>query len=323
MLLIVTNQHDATADFLEEKVKATNLPYARFNTEEFPLQVCCTCRDPNDKAIGTLEFPDGKKCNLEDIGSIWWRRPYLIESTALEGIEDEEARRFAKLQIREVLEHVWGFLADRCRWVNNPDDNRRAESRILQMKIAKEIGFAVPATIITNVPRHIVRFFSENSGTGVVHKVMRRTAFFQEGKMRGFYTQPLTETDVQHANDVVLAPVYLQSLIEKKSELRVTVIGNRVFTARIKSCETPNEKLDWRRIPPEKQAWEAASLGKTFERSCTELIQALNLLFGTIDFAVTPQDELVFFEVNPNGQWAWLEMQLGLPMRDAFLELFF
>ena len=32
---------------------------------------------------------------------------------------------------------------------------------------------------------------------------------------------------------------------------------------------------------------------------------------------------MFFLEVNPTGEWAWLEVAVGLPMRDAFLRLFF
>ena len=42
-----------------------------------------------------------------------------------------------------------------------------------------------------------------------------------------------------------------------------------------------------------------------------------------MDVAVTPDDRLVFFEINPSGQWAWLEIEAEIPMSDAFLDLFF
>lgn len=53
------------------------------------------------------------------------------------------------------------------------------------------------------------------------------------------------------------------------------------------------------------------------------LVQKLGLLYGAIDLALLEDDSYVFFEINPNGQWGWLEMQVGLPMRRALLNLLF
>lgn len=322
MLLIVTNRYDATADFLEEKISKANLSYARFNTEEFPLQVGLKCGFTDGVIDGTFSFPTGMTCRFDDVSAIWWRRPYLIEATALAEIEDDEAKRFASLQIKDTLEGVWGIFANRpCLWVNNPADNRRAESRLWQMEVASRLGFTVPATIISNEPKQIVDFFLECERL-VVHKVIRRTAFFFDGKMYGFYTKPFAKENLDHVDTAQLAPVYLQKLIEKRFELRVTVVGENVFTARIDSQEPSLETTDWRRIPAEKQKWEVFNSGKDFEKKCVQLIKSLNLKFGTIDFAITPSGEMVFFEVNPNGQWAWLEIQIGLPISEAFLKLF-
>jgi len=48
-----------------------------------------------------------------------------------------------------------------------------------------------------------------------------------------------------------------------------------------------------------------------------ELVARLGLRFGAIDIIVTPDDRYVFLEINPNGQWLWIEEETGLPIRDA------
>ena len=53
------------------------------------------------------------------------------------------------------------------------------------------------------------------------------------------------------------------------------------------------------------------------------MLYDLGLVYGAFDFIRTPDDDLVFLEVNPTGEWAWLEDQLGFPMRDAFIHLFY
>jgi glutathione synthase/RimK-type ligase-like ATP-grasp enzyme len=53
------------------------------------------------------------------------------------------------------------------------------------------------------------------------------------------------------------------------------------------------------------------------------MLSILNLQYGAFDFIEKPDGELVFLEINPTGEWAWLENALGYPMRSAFIELFY
>ena len=316
MLLIVSVTSDVTADFLEKKITERNLPCARFNTEHFPLEISLSC-EHSGKTHGKLKMDGGRVIELSDIRSIWWRRPYQIEPTSLRCIEGEEARRFALLNTRETLNQVWDFLLDRCLWVNYPLNNRRAESRLLQMEVAKSVGLSSPMTLVSNAPEQITQFWESLKGR-VVIKALRRTAFFSDGEMYGFYTSPFLESHLKCVNNARLGPVFLQELVEKKTEFRVTVIGSRVFAAAME-CDS----VDWRTIRTENQVWRPFSLDPNLARMCLEVVRKLSLNFGTLDIALMNSGKPVFFEVNPNGQWAWLEIQNGIPMSEAFIELFF
>ena len=50
------------------------------------------------------------------------------------------------------------------------------------------------------------------------------------------------------------------------------------------------------------------------------LLGRLDLPFGAFDFAVTPDEEWVFLEINPNGQWGWIEDHTGLHITDAIVD---
>ncbi len=49
------------------------------------------------------------------------------------------------------------------------------------------------------------------------------------------------------------------------------------------------------------------------------LVRELGLVTAAIDLVVTPEGDHVFLELNPSGQWAWLETGTGLPMTDALV----
>lgn len=51
-----------------------------------------------------------------------------------------------------------------------------------------------------------------------------------------------------------------------------------------------------------------------------DYVRSFGLSFGVIDSIITPDDEFIFLEINPNGQWAWLEHKTGLNISQAFAE---
>jgi glutathione synthase/RimK-type ligase-like ATP-grasp enzyme len=52
------------------------------------------------------------------------------------------------------------------------------------------------------------------------------------------------------------------------------------------------------------------------------LVKKLGLEFGALDLIVTPDNEYVFVEINPNGQWAWIQQLCPeIPMRETLTDL--
>ncbi len=101
--------------------------------------------------------------------------------------------------------------------------------------------------------------------------------------------------------------------------MRATFIGRHCFAAAI----TGDDKLvDWR-DPDLEISYCAINLDSGVQKMCREMLGRLGLVYGAFDFVLTREGELVFLEVNPTGEWAWLENRLGFPMRDAFIELFY
>jgi glutathione synthase/RimK-type ligase-like ATP-grasp enzyme len=101
------------------------------------------------------------------------------------------------------------------------------------------------------------------------------------------------------------------------------VVGTRVFAAEIRSQDSQRQQTDWRHRPEYGQSrfYAVHSLPANVARQCVHLVKALNLTFGALDLILTPDDRYVFLEVNSNGQWAYIENILGLPISDAIAEL--
>ena len=68
-----------------------------------------------------------------------------------------------------------------------------------------------------------------------------------------------------------------------------------------------------------KLKFQQTEIPKSIELKCIELVKRLELKFGAIDLIKDKNDNFVFLEINPNGQWAWIEMDTGLQISDAII----
>ena len=89
----------------------------------------------------------------------------------------------------------------------------------------------------------------------------------------------------------------------------------------IGSQASPDSEVDWRRGDVDRLDHWIEELPGEVARQCIELVADYGLLFGAIDLARRADGKYVFFELNPNGQWAWLEHRTGLPLRARLADL--
>jgi len=142
--------------------------------------------------------------------------------------------------------------------------------------------------------------------------------FVDESDAYSVYTRRVT-ADSFEAEVVKTCPVLLQEEIARIADVRATFIGPRCFVVDIQGDAS---LVDWR-DPDLSVSYSASSLGNEVELMCRAMLDKLGLIYGAFDFVRTPEGELVFLEVNPTGEWAWLEDRLGFPMRDAFIQIFY
>lgn len=202
-------------------------------------------------------------------------------------------------------------------WVNPPDAAISAGRKIIQHKLATEIGMKTPSTIFTNDPRSIRRFMEQHGGK-IVYKTFQASSW-QNADERWFsFTALLTESGLVEDALLRATPGIYQEVVPKDHELRITVMGNHVFAIKIFPQETDSGALDWRKS--DTLRFEPSELNPSVKEGCIALLKRLGLVFGCIDFIVTPSGEHIFLEVNEMGQFLFLEQQTGLPLIDALAE---
>ena len=314
MILVVTNRRDHTADFGVVEMQRRGVPYFRFNTEDFPHATRTSLRFDSEGISGDLATTKGT-LRLEDIHSVWFRRP-LMPTPAREIVEPR-ARRFSCVESHEYIEGLWKTMD--CFWVSRPDRIRTAESKLLQLKVAQQLGFSIPKTLVTSDPDEAREFLA---GTNkAVYKPLRQSRLeYEQGTMLVF-TNVVRDFHASELERVKYAPCLFQEYVPKRLELRLTVFGTEVFATEIHSQATEHAKDDWRRSPARALPHRTHALPHDVKARCIRLLKRLGLAFGAIDMVLTPQGEYVFLEINPNGQWAWIEQRTGQPMSRSLVDL--
>lgn len=144
----------------------------------------------------------------------------------------------------------------------------------------------------------------------------------ESGRPTAFFTQRLEREAVrERLGRIKNCPLILEEYVEKKVELRITVVGSKIFTCAIHSQLNEKTKVDWRRYDIPNTPHKVYELPAEVESKCVELLKRLSLQFGALDMIVTPDGEYVFLEINPAGQWLWIEELTKLPITDALVDL--
>jgi len=280
----------------------------------FPTDMNLSVECHGDKTRSVVRV-DGRELDLACVSAVWWQRPRSAEASSLIA---PDQRAWASRQAQALLDGIWDSLD--ALWVPGP--RRRAEaadSKVRQLAVAQRLGLKVPRTLVTNEPARVLAFYDACEGR-IISKVLRDGRVTRDGEKHLAYTHVVQRRDLHDLASVAYAPVVFQERVPKRLELRVTVVGERVFSAAIDSQESPFAREDFRRAD-HLVSCTAHHLDPEIEVQCVRLLQALDLTFGAIDLIVTPTGEHVFLEINANGQWAWVESRAKLPIADALAEL--
>ncbi len=206
------------------------------------------------------------------------------------------------------------------RWVSSPQAIRAAEDKARQLSLARRLGMEVPKTLWTNSLSSARRLLEENGGE-LAAKSVTSAWWEREGTGWFVFAGRVQGENLPSTSDLAAAPVALQAPIDPKRDVRVTVVGSQVFAAiRVDESATAAGDavpLDWRQGPD--QPWMPHALPDKLRFRCAELVASLDLHFGAIDLLLDPSDRYWFCEINPNGEWGWLQRS-GLPIAEALAD---
>lgn len=312
-VVVVTRMDDPHTDDLIATMHELGHEPVRLNTDDIPSEVLFSAGFHKDSGgwSGSLEvLTNGRTIRFEAIRSVWWRRPGEFD---IPREYTPQERLFAREEIQHAFSGLWASLD--CYWVSHPEKIRQAGWKGEQLKRAVRHGFDVPRTLVTINPVAARRFF-EACSQRVVYKVLSdpylgATKFAEEypdlqPEEVVTHTTLVTPPNADLLDAVHLVPCMFQEYVPKTAEYRVTVIGDELFIAEIRSQEQPETVVDWRSFQDAPSITRGV-LPEEVAQRCLAFVKSYGLNYSAIDLILTPDRRYVFLENNPNGQFTFVE----------------
>ncbi|MCE7871164.1 MvdC family ATP-grasp ribosomal peptide maturase [bacterium CPR1] len=306
MILLLTHAGDFyTIDGVEAALQRFGAQYLRLDTDRFPMEYTLTSR----AGEGSFLEAGGQTLALSQTTAVWNRR--LYPGHVPPELPFEQAR-FSAETCRTAFLNAFDRL-DQAYWINPLRAQDAAESKLLQLDLAREVGLRVPPTLITNRPQE-VRDFAQHHPR-LVTKLLVQQVQSMQAHPAFAYTTRVQPEHLDQLEQLRLMPQIFQPELTKKVEYRAVAVGGKLFVGGLRGL---GDLIDWRQAPADSGlAWEKATFDGALHGKILLLMQRLGLRFGALDFIDDGTGEPWFLECNPAGEWGWLERDLGMPIAET------
>ena len=307
MILIVSAEEDGHTAAVRAELTNLGVEARVVDLRQFPTQLAISLAYANDDASALRRINCRKGCDIDlrTVTAVWWRRPQPF------GIDPQivrpSYRAFAYNECHEAWAGLWETLD--VLWVNHPRDDEVAAHKAHQLDVARSVGLAIPNTLITNDPMAARRFVENQNGNGTIYKAFSATE--QEWRE----TRLLRDDEMALLENVRQAPVIFQECVRAGLDIRVTVVGDTMFAAAIDSQQT-SYAFDFR-IDMNSAHVAPHDLSPHTRAGISALMSRLRLKYGAIDLRQSDDGREFFLEINPAGQWMFVEERTGQRITQA------
>lgn len=293
-ILIITCSYDKTIDYIIEKNKYRS-NFFRFNVDLFADYGITI-----SNSYWEISYRNNT-INSNTTLSIYYRKPTFPDTSDFA----PEYRRIINSDILAIIDGLANSFSGVV--LTKPYLLRQAENKIFQLIYAKSHSILMPKSFIGN-----------NDHWKCIND-QRIIKPISVGKIETSSGIAIIQTNLMHENDSYdspeLTPVYIQEYIKKSFEVRITVVDDDFFAVKIVS----DNMIDWR--AGNNNQYEIIDIPIEIKKCIKMMMKDFQLRFGAIDYIVDVDGKWYFLEINPNGQWQWLECILGLSISDSIMNM--
>ncbi|HYD39795.1 MAG TPA: alpha-L-glutamate ligase [Anaeromyxobacter sp.] len=308
MILAVTHRADEHARPVLDALVRQGAEVAVLDLAQLPARgrLALAYGDPGER---TIHLDGAAPIDMARVRALWWRRPQTPEPPR--GLP----RRRADFAVRQTLDAMTGLLGalePGALLVNHPWRDDAAAQKTLQLAAAERAGLTVPPTLVTNDPEATRRFLAARARAGAIHKQVHATP---EDWRR---TRRVGPRGAAGLRDLRHAPRILQQRIPGV-DVRVTIVGDELFAADIdaRRSRSPDDFRGFER----QCRFGACRVPDREQAGLRRLMDDLGLAFAAIDFRRDGDGRWWFLDLNPAGQWRFVERRTAQPITAALAAL--
>jgi glutathione synthase/RimK-type ligase-like ATP-grasp enzyme len=296
-ILVFSSLQDSHAPVVMRALTASAERVELLDLSDFPQHLSLAMEFEGGARRFTLARKGDARLDLADVTAVWWRRPQPFGLPS--EMRDAAHRRFAHSESSTAFHGLYRALD--AFWVNDPSRDAAAAHKPWQLALAQEIGLEIPDTLMSNDPAAFEDFRRRHGDKLVYKQFLALPDAWRE-------TRLLRPEDEAHLDSLRLAPVIFQRFVEAAADIRVIAIGRELFAAATDMRDMPypvdvRMNLDARYQPHK--------LPQALKASLRALLDRMGLEYGAIDLRLTPEGRYVFLEINPAGQFLYIEEMTG------------
>ncbi len=309
MIYIISEKRDMTTDLVVEWLISRGKSFTRFNNNDFVKSIT---------TISNTEDHIGVFANAE---KVWHRRGFhsVLPKEIFEDYANrEDYVRYVSKEAMRLINYQEYKLKENLK--ENYIGSLMQEShnnKLVNLSIAKDVGFKIPNTLITNNRGELLAFYEKFAP--LITKDLRVPVSITTRNKHILSTgvKQINETHIRKLNDTFV-PIFLQQYVPKKYEIRIFVVCQQLFCMAIFSQRDEQTKIDYRnynQLKPNRCV--PVKLPAEVTAKVWAFMDKAEMNTGSIDLIVTPKNEYYFLEINPMGQFHWLSQNCNFYVERA------
>lgn len=317
MIVILTNDGDVSSDIVIDWLKYFNHPFTRINTSDLldhKLRI-----DITPKASASIKIDDNH-FYVKTIGAVWYRKFGFFRRTIQAKIIEEYTNAYTVGHLSAEFSKVMNTIVDlfdHCYWLTDPRKINLTKPAVL--RLAEKHGFKIPTTCIVNNKVDLVEIGDKSKiisksiydPMSVVHDHKKFLMFTKEIKSAIYPSLP-----------ELFLPSMVQGFVDKKYEIRTFFLEGKCYSMTIHSQQDSQTQIDYRKYNIKKpNRCVPIRLPEKIEKQIIGLMKDLGLNTGSLDFIVQPNNNIVFLEVNPTGQFGMVDFPCNYGLHRKIAEL--
>lgn len=189
------------------------------------------------------------------------------------------------------------------------------QNKFSELLLAKKMGFAIPKMIYSNDPREIQKFLLSNKS---ILKESGLKFFYNNKNEMVLFDSKVVDAKDRKLKNIHNTPCMFQEFIDKAYDLRVVVVKNKVYAAKIESQKHKKANKDWRgqeHLVP----FKSYKLPSILEKRLIKFMNEMEFGLANFDLVRGKDGKYYFLEMNRPGQWFFIEALAGLPITKALV----